>query len=364
MDDILPRDADQAKGESRVRSRPASCLRSLAGSAARRSRSRSTNDSKAASTVALPLAVSRTSTPRAVARVGETLDQVSGGEPVHAVRHGAAGDQGLLEQSPRREFVRRPGATQRGQDVELPGLDLLLVEGLLAGPIEMTGESRDATEHLDRCEFEIRSLASPGLDQVVDFVSHAGEFSRSRILTSRYMPRQDGCILTSRELEHAVHTWDPERYLTYADERGRPFVELIARIAATDPATVVDLGCGPGNLTRLLKERWPDATREWARLQPRDDREGEGDRRHRLRCRRPARVGGLDRRGRHFGGRRTRLERHAPVGPRPPRAASDAGGPGQAGWLVRLPGARQLRRAEPHDPQGAGRRGAVPPAHP
>jgi trans-aconitate 2-methyltransferase len=57
-----------------------------------------------------------------------------------------------------------------------------------------------------------------------------------------------------------VHTWDPERYLTYADERGRPFVELIARIAATDPATVVDLGCGPGNLTRLLKERWPDAT--------------------------------------------------------------------------------------------------------
>jgi trans-aconitate 2-methyltransferase len=59
-------------------------------------------------------------------------------------------------------------------------------------------------------------------------------------------------------LEDAVHTWDPERYLTYADERGRPFVELISRIAA-DPSTVVDLGCGPGNLTRLLKERWPDA---------------------------------------------------------------------------------------------------------
>ena len=34
-----------------------------------------------------------------------------------------------------------------------------------------------------------------------------------------------------------AHTWDPDRYLTYADERGRPFVELIARIDADAPAT-------------------------------------------------------------------------------------------------------------------------------
>jgi trans-aconitate 2-methyltransferase len=56
-----------------------------------------------------------------------------------------------------------------------------------------------------------------------------------------------------------VHTWDPDRYLTYADERGRPFVELLARVGAAEPDTVVDLGCGPGNLTALLVERWPDA---------------------------------------------------------------------------------------------------------
>jgi trans-aconitate 2-methyltransferase len=56
-----------------------------------------------------------------------------------------------------------------------------------------------------------------------------------------------------------MHTWDPERYLTYADERGRPFVELLARVGAADPAAVVDLGCGPGNLTAHLVERWPAA---------------------------------------------------------------------------------------------------------
>ena len=56
-----------------------------------------------------------------------------------------------------------------------------------------------------------------------------------------------------------THRWDPDRYLTYADERGRPFVELLARIGAERPASVVDLGCGPGNLTSLLADRWPGA---------------------------------------------------------------------------------------------------------
>ncbi|MCF6376382.1 trans-aconitate 2-methyltransferase [Nocardioides KLBMP 9356] len=55
------------------------------------------------------------------------------------------------------------------------------------------------------------------------------------------------------------HTWDPDRYLSYADERGRPFVDLLARVPAENPATVVDLGCGPGNLTALLAARWPQA---------------------------------------------------------------------------------------------------------
>jgi len=54
-------------------------------------------------------------------------------------------------------------------------------------------------------------------------------------------------------------SWDPDRYLAYADERSRPFVDLLARVGAREPRTVVDLGCGPGHLTHLLADRWPDA---------------------------------------------------------------------------------------------------------
>ncbi len=56
-----------------------------------------------------------------------------------------------------------------------------------------------------------------------------------------------------------AHQWDPDRYLTFADERGRPFLELLSRIDAEAPHTVVDLGCGAGNLTVLLPRRWPRA---------------------------------------------------------------------------------------------------------
>jgi trans-aconitate 2-methyltransferase len=54
--------------------------------------------------------------------------------------------------------------------------------------------------------------------------------------------------------------WNPQQYGKYAGERGRPFADLVARIGAEDPKVVVDLGCGPGNLTATLLDRWPSAT--------------------------------------------------------------------------------------------------------
>ncbi|HUQ59557.1 trans-aconitate 2-methyltransferase [Lentzea sp.] len=56
--------------------------------------------------------------------------------------------------------------------------------------------------------------------------------------------------------------WDPAQYLAFADHRARPFYELVARVGAAEPRRVVDVGCGPGNLTSSLSERWPSAVVE------------------------------------------------------------------------------------------------------
>jgi len=53
--------------------------------------------------------------------------------------------------------------------------------------------------------------------------------------------------------------WDPAVYHRFGAERSRPFAELTARIGADRPRAVADLGCGSGELTLGLAQRWPRA---------------------------------------------------------------------------------------------------------
>ncbi|MET8954428.1 trans-aconitate 2-methyltransferase [Streptomyces sp. NPDC004393] len=56
--------------------------------------------------------------------------------------------------------------------------------------------------------------------------------------------------------------WDPAQYLRHAGHRARPFVDLLARVpdpSGQNPPRIADLGCGPGNVTVLLADRWPTA---------------------------------------------------------------------------------------------------------
>ncbi|MER6108709.1 trans-aconitate 2-methyltransferase [Streptomyces hirsutus] len=55
--------------------------------------------------------------------------------------------------------------------------------------------------------------------------------------------------------------WDPAQYLRHAGHRTRPFADLLARVPELpgDPPRIADLGCGAGNVTALLAERWPRA---------------------------------------------------------------------------------------------------------
>ncbi|MEU8822410.1 trans-aconitate 2-methyltransferase [Streptomyces sp. NPDC048636] len=58
--------------------------------------------------------------------------------------------------------------------------------------------------------------------------------------------------------------WDPKQYLRHSGYRTRPFLDLLARVPQLpagpgSPPRIADLGCGPGNVTTLLFDRWPDA---------------------------------------------------------------------------------------------------------
>jgi trans-aconitate 2-methyltransferase len=53
--------------------------------------------------------------------------------------------------------------------------------------------------------------------------------------------------------------WNPALYRRFEDERTRPARDLLARVPLAECALAYDLGCGPGNSTELIVERFPGA---------------------------------------------------------------------------------------------------------
>lgn len=52
--------------------------------------------------------------------------------------------------------------------------------------------------------------------------------------------------------------WNSEQYLKFKAQRTQPAIDLAARLDGS-PRRIIDLGCGPGNSTRVLKKRFPEA---------------------------------------------------------------------------------------------------------
>lgn len=53
--------------------------------------------------------------------------------------------------------------------------------------------------------------------------------------------------------------WSARQYTAFENERTRPVRDLVAAIPSTNVRLAVDLGCGPGNSTEVLAQRFPGA---------------------------------------------------------------------------------------------------------
>jgi trans-aconitate 2-methyltransferase len=113
---------------------------------------------------------------------------------------------------------------------------------------------------------EFSALALPRIDQVVHLIAHVVKRNVESLDVENLSIRKNSHNIKNLDIErHGGHdaavpgpTWSPATYLRFVDERTRPFAELVSRIGA-QADMIVDLGCGPGHLTPVLRARWPKA---------------------------------------------------------------------------------------------------------
>ena len=56
-----------------------------------------------------------------------------------------------------------------------------------------------------------------------------------------------------------MNDWNPNLYMQFRSERTQPSIDLISKINTVEPKSIIDVGCGPGNSTQVLVNRWPKA---------------------------------------------------------------------------------------------------------
>ncbi|KAF4456337.1 trans-aconitate 2-methyltransferase [Fusarium austroafricanum] len=89
-------------------------------------------------------------------------------------------------------------------------------------------------------------------------MSRASILSRRHLLTSltRHQPKR---FFSSTMMQSNKDTWSADQYSKFLKDRTRPSLDLLAQVPNTSPKRVVDVGCGPGNSTAVLAQRYPNA---------------------------------------------------------------------------------------------------------
>lgn len=89
-------------------------------------------------------------------------------------------------------------------------------------------------------------------------ISHCFPPGSALILEGMAFPF-NGLSKTMKKGSVFMSSWNPEQYLKFSKERTQPAIDLAARVPLDEPAKILDIGCGPGNSTAVLRRRFPNS---------------------------------------------------------------------------------------------------------